>query len=407
MRNVRAIKAALGITVLAGCAIGTTAATAQARTEQSVAANVAPSASDDFASAVVATGLDKAGASDSAYTGTTIDDSDKTVTVWRTSQDPTTAYDAVPLQGWTLHFGHSLLTYSQTQQLMNVLWSAKSHLAASGITLNSVTTKGNGLVTAGVAAVTSSASQAIQQVTPAGEASTVSVAQQSPLLTAGRDNDKAPYIAGEHITGTTVGTTYYNCTSGFTGVSGGTRYLLTAYHCVNPSDEREFTNGYTIGRASINDTGADLVFIPTGSTTPAEWDGPYNSSSPKNVIAMTKPTVGQGGICDSGSYSGTRCGGTITNQGHFTVNNEYTGAAYDAYLYVASTSDGSEIVGQGDSGGPVIIPNGGGSVAATGSITGLGTQTGCVGRATVCSNTVYFSDVYTEAYVDRGINLTN
>ncbi len=158
-----------------------------------------------------------------------------------------------------------------------------------------------------------------------------------------------------------------------------------------------------MGAISETNQGHDLAYVRT-DTVARTWDGPsVGTGQSKTVTPMKRPAPGVR-VCTSGSRSGVRCYATIGRFGHYSLTPDYAGPAHDATLWNATSS--AEIAGEGDSGGPIFTPMGD-VVTAVGMVSAIGRERSeCAGVATVCSHVVYFPDIYTEAFVNRKLDLT-
>jgi hypothetical protein len=219
---------------------------------------------------------------------------------------------------------------------------------------------------------------------------------EPPEAAAIRLDDQSPYRGGAFI----QPAGHIGCSSGF-GVhsrGNGADYVITAYHCNLPSDPRFWDGGNDfMGSVTSANTGLDAAFIKT-SSRPWAFDGAWDNSTgySKRVVGIRKPTTGTR-ICTSGSYSGVRCYGTISGAHNYRTTSR-AGRTYTVHAYAAAS--GSEINGQGDSGGPVFTPSGS-NVYAIGLISGQSTavayKTGCVGwvyTGRKCSKVVLFTSAW-------------
>lgn len=419
VNRVRAAAAA-GLVIAVVLALG---GTAQAGAGSAASRQRSTAGADEWTARVVqsTTRISQLATHDDAFSGVAIDAPRHAVIIYRKGGGTTRLYSSVSVPAGTrVEYHAAPMTSVETTRVMDTVWRARAALKHQGIVVTAVTTPWNGHVTVQVQRVTPTTKAVIQSRFAVFGRGTVQVEQSDFLRPASRFNDTAPFFAGDRIysaTGTFKDGSqdYARCTSGFGGLStNGKHYMLTAYHCAKPGDPRFWAAGnppQSIGRASVLDAGHDLVYIPT-STYPKVWDGPLDPTADeftKNVTAVAKPVVGTNHVYTSGSFSGARGGGTIHGSGHYTLCTPWSGqACYDAYLWYADKDDGTDFVAQGDSGGPVFIPDGN-NVTAIGSISRIGNllpSAECVGDGTVCSSTVYFSDVYTEAVVNHHLDLT-
>lgn len=157
-----------------------------------------------------------------------------------------------------------------------------------------------------------------------------------------------------------------------------------------------------MGSISETNQGHDLAYVQT-RTGPYTWDGPSAGTTQyKKVTDVLRPAP-NARICTSGSRSGVRCYAQVGNYGHFQLHPDYAGPDYDVTEWNATS--GTEIAGQGDSGGPIFTPTGS-TVTAVGMVSAIGADSECAGIATVCSHQVYFPDIRTEAFDNRHLDLT-
>lgn len=358
---------------------------------------------------VAANKMQDIGQGDALYAMAGVDQATRSVVVWRKGGASSPLYTATQALGMPVTFANAELTNAETLAQIDTINSHRDLFAAAGVTVTGVETDWKGPVILDVLTDTPAAHAAAAQPSLVG-AHTVVVRQQDFIRAAAREDDYSPYLAGDRTAGT-VGTlhdgrTGYNrCTSGFGGRGeNGLTYQITAFHCVNPGDQRIFIEGHQLmGAISERDQGHDMAYVRT-DTIPRTWDGPsVGTGQSKTVTAMMKPGPGAR-VCTSGSRSGVRCYATIGNFGHYLLTPDYAGPAYDAALWNATSN--AEIAGEGDSGGPIFRPLGD-VVTAVGMISAIGREhSECAGVATVCSHTVYFPDVYTEAFVNRKLDLT-
>ena len=318
------------------------------------------------------------------------------------------------------------LSISQATSLIDEIHAQTPALLAQGIAVNAITTDGGGRVTVRVQRLTPAALALSARFNRYG-ADTVTVAQGEPARAASRDSDASPFKAGAHINSAINPATGkpLRCSSGFTGESttNHARYMITAYHCVVRSDPRFWTSdasgvkhGSFIGTATVLDRDHDIAYVRVtgGSTTPETWDGaiyPKTGQFRKPVTLMNFPERGVDNsnmrrVCTSGAFSGARCYATVKGGGWVAIDLNGDGVGdYSSWLWQADSNDGSSIAGHGDSGGPVFIPNGS-EVTAIGMVSAIGPANAvCTGDADSCSSTVFFTDVYTEAWLNHDIFL--
>ncbi|MCE6999275.1 S1 family peptidase [Saccharothrix sp. S26] len=235
--------------------------------------------------------------------------------------------------------------------------------------------------------------------------------------------DTAPYWGGSYIYRRANGNA---CTSAFgtTGLNGAATYLLTAAHCGEGTwgsalyrdasgNVQQNVYGSTIPAGRATDLDAQLILTSAGAgahiywgtyTNPPAGDPGSNSGVP--VRGSTTNSTGNA-FCLSGSFSGTVCPGAdirITGTGiTITYDPPSNGVARVTNLVQGSDVTGTRgigIVGNGDSGGPVVSPTSDGGVLARGVISGMATGPefeqpcqGWVPAGRVCSRVVFFADL--------------
>jgi hypothetical protein len=346
--------------------------------------------------------LEAIGAHDPDFAMTGIDAASDTVVVYRRNgADGTTAsaYQSLRSQaGGTVVVRPALLSAAQTKELMDSVWAARAKLAAAGIEVTQVTTEGPGPVAIGVASLTPAAQALATRYAVFGPG-TVVVAQADPIQMASRQNDSAAYYGGGRIYRAGDGR---GCSAAFGGHSSGNGadYLLTAYHCVWLNDRRFWDGGHDFMGSATALAGVDDAAAIKVSSDPLMWTGPWDSALPfvTRVTTVDAPRVDLR-ICTSGSYSGVRCTARVVGGGHFGLTDS-NGNNYDAYLFYADHEQGGEIVGHGDSGGPVYYGYSAGTAAVgiiSAQMEGPGWTVPCVGDPDPghrpCSRRVFFGDV--------------
>ncbi|MDH2429896.1 hypothetical protein [Sphaerisporangium sp. TRM90804] len=185
------------------------------------------------------------------------------------------------------------------------------------------------------------------------------------------------------------------CSTGFAVSYGGVSRMLSAGHCGDVPQTATDPTGQVIGPIShdnnsrdvllINGTSAGRVFNNTpGSPPPSEFSNP--------VIGTSGSVVGMW-ICTSGAYSGTNCNIQVKTV-NVTINVGYLifGTVH------AEQVNGTNAVGQGDSGGSVEVvnPNNTLQVYAAGVNTAIdgNTAVACTGYVTtgrICAWRMYYA----------------
>lgn len=336
----------------------------------------------------------------------------RTVDVYRKGGASVVSYSAARLPaGARLQFRAAPLTSAETYELIDRIHATEAELTKQGIAVASITSEWTGPVTIGVRKLTDAARALPARFSDFGPDTVVVEENSGEFIRTNRDFDVEPFIAGAHIVSSG---NEHSCSSGFTGKStgNGAYYMITAAHCVRTSDPRFWTSDMNgggpsssfIGQATVVDSGHDIAYIrvtPDAFTVPSTWDGPIYpkvNQFAKTVNAMQHPSTAMTNVCTSGAFSGARCYASIKGGG----------LVEGMWLWWADSNNGTQIMGDGDSGGPVFRPNGGNNVAALGAISGsynIYEVPNCGGDVNFCFSRVYFSDVYTEAYLNHDIDL--
>lgn len=224
-----------------------------------------------------------------------------------------------------------------------------------------------------------------------------------PLNYVTRSTDAAPFNAGGFMRGSNGG----SCTSGF-GISlNGAARTTTARHCAAPT-YTAFDNGSTsYGGTQTHAHGAGARIL-TGSAYRWMFDGAWNDPNGyyKVVEGYADLSVNDW-VCASGANTGVHCNIQVDNL--LISYNDGFGAPF---WTIRSHQRGSGIAaGQGDSGGPVLVPYSNGKVGAAGMIQGdLGQRTTDCGSVHVggilCGRELEFSSTRTIANEVGGSLLT-
>lgn len=232
---------------------------------------------------------------------------------------------------------------------------------------------------------------------PAGVAASdvqVAITPEPELFaTATRSADYAPFNAGSMMRGH-FGDVH--CTSGFGIVLNGVSRITTAHHCADTP--------YTSWNLPNNSYGSVLKTVPgaggevlTGSASALMFDGAWNNS-----VGYVKTTKGffdlsmGDGVCTSGASTGVHCFIKVTS---LWISFSDGFSVFWTIRGIQQQS-GAIAAGDGDSGGPVLVPyTGGSTVGAAGMIQGSeGTKTfncGSVRSFGICSPEVEFSSMHT------------
>lgn len=222
--------------------------------------------------------------------------------------------------------------------------------------------------------------------------------------------DFPPYAGGALIT---RGGTSCSSAFGVTGNNGAATYMLTAAHCgegtwrtgrVVTSNGSVYQNtlGNTIPTRDLAHDG-QAILTPAGSS-PYVYVGaginPDNGDLGSNTVvqvAGASYTTNGNRVCNGGSYSGTICSiEVVATVATVTYDPPVNGVGRMTNMGIAQRL-GSAAVGNGDSGGPVYMPNSNGTVIAngivSGQILGPGHDAACVGWAPPgreCSSTMIY-----------------
>jgi Trypsin len=379
----------------------------------------------------VVTGIQEAAKHDSDFYQVTTDPATKTILVYRKGGNAAAIYNSIKLPvGTRIEYRSAETTLVQANKLMDSIWSKRPSLAAQGVRVTAVMIPAGGAVTVYVQHLTNSAKMAVLKASGGPKSGPVMVKQRDYVrVAATRYGDVHPFIAGELInpengyfwnsnTNSFQWTTI-RCTSGFTGLStNGSRYIMTAYHCLPNATARFWTTnagitsfgnpgpGEFMGSVTNTDMGHDIAFIKTtSSTVPYAYNGSVTSTSNVKVTSVQAPYLTEY-VCTSGAYTGEHCGLYVSARGHVTLTTDAQGMGgtnrqYDTYMYQADSTDSYGAAAEGDSGGPVLLDSGTGSVTAVGGISagaGTASTSACLGLSpTTCYPSVLFSDIAAEA----------
>jgi hypothetical protein len=262
-----------------------------------------------------------------------------------------------------------------------------------------------------------------QELVPALQSTVpLTISAMNEVSFTSRALDFDPYWGGSWIVRRIDANRSYSCTSAFgvTGNNGAATYLMTAAHCGagvwggalfrdGNGNIRQDVYGETIPAGRNTGRDVQLILTPAGAGGGVYWGDPVNP--PDSVGATSGVAVGgtsannvNDSFCLSGAYTGTICEDLLRiSATNLTVTYDppTNGVARVTNLvrgvYIAGRTLG--IVGNGDSGGPVV------SVAGDGRLLGRGVISGqegglavrpCQGYnppGRVCSSIVYFADL--------------
>jgi hypothetical protein len=191
-----------------------------------------------------------------------------------------------------------------------------------------------------------------------GVPAAVSIEQR--LRPVSRDNDSSPWSGGARIVNTSIGA---GCTAGFgVDTSGGGRAILTAGHCGEGGHRITDGGGELIGNVGADDNNFDVLIVPTNAVSNRIYVGGGTSTQQRTVTGGGAPFVGER-LCQSGNTSANTVGGPICN-----LQVLYEGTDSQR-LWEAQQLDGQTAARPGDSGGPVYLDRGDGTVTARGTTT--------------------------------------
>jgi hypothetical protein len=213
----------------------------------------------------------------------------------------------------------------------------------------------------------------------------------------GRDNDFPPFNAGGYMIDPQGGT----CSSGFAIKIKATK-VTTARHCAaSRYTGRASTYSYTAGHCAVSNPGA--ARFCHGTSEGYAWGGAYNDVNYNHpVVGYSDVSLGDG-ICTDGGNSGAHCHVKVTDL--MVRWNDGTGNGSVETIKGVERRSGIAVI-QGDSGGPVLVPMGGGypsNIGAAGMIQAVdgtpmyGSSCGPVYDAgnNICTTAVLFTSMRT------------
>jgi len=171
-----------------------------------------------------------------------------------------------------------------------------------------------------------------------------------------RFNDYAPWYGGDRIASSSAG-----CSDGFAAWYNGP-VMLTAAHC-GPvgttwyNGPRSAGGWSTIGNTNYSNTSTDIASIAVSSTSSfINVGSDPQSPSQLYINSWASPVVGQY-LCQSGSYTGERCGLQVVDTGQYVCTSWFlwicTSSMGPLADVISAYGSGSPAAGHGDSGGPV------------------------------------------------------
>ncbi|GIF70011.1 hypothetical protein Ais01nite_80460 [Asanoa ishikariensis] len=187
----------------------------------------------------------------------------------------------------------------------------------------------------------------------------VTFSVEERLRPVSRGDDGAPWSGGARIINTSIGA---GCTAGYGVNTPSGPAVLTAGHCGQPGNRITDGAGELIGNIGGDDNTFDVLVIPTNTVSNRIYVGGGNSNQQLTVTGGGAPFVGER-LCQSGYTSANTVGGQICN---LQVRFEGTDSQR---LWEATQLDGQIAARPGDSGGPVYLDRGDGTVTARGTTT--------------------------------------
>jgi len=204
-----------------------------------------------------------------------------------------------------------------------------------------------------------------------------------------RSTDTSAFNAGGMMRGT--GNSF--CTSGFGIWINGTAHTTTARHC-NHTPYAAWSLASSVYGSNYTTSGIGLASVLTGAGLYWMFDGTWDNSAGyhKTVNALADVSLGSH-VCESGANSGVHCN-LVVDQMNESFNDGLGGAVTTIRVHQATSG---QIAGaQGDSGGPIFIPNTDGlHVWAVGMLQGsnetLSSSCGSLHVAQLCSEYIEFT----------------
>ncbi|GAA0995470.1 chymotrypsin family serine protease [Subtercola frigoramans] len=230
----------------------------------------------------------------------------------------------------------------------------------------------------------------------------------TPTVT--RSTDTNPFWAGGYMINAGGGV----CSTGFALSYNGVNHITTARHCNATSyTARNGTASYGGTIATTSDAAVSILSAGGAGRT---FDNTWDNSAGINKSVYNIYDVGLNDlICTSGGNSGVHCNIKVTAMN--VSFNDNTGNGTISTIRGVQQTAGAIANIQGDSGGPVFMPYGGGDaqrVGAVGMIQGLesGSVSGCGSvhdqGTNLCSKTVLFSSIHTAIlYGGLGLSLVS
>lgn len=167
-----------------------------------------------------------------------------------------------------------------------------------------------------------------------------------------------------------------SCTSGFGVRSGLHQYLMTAAHCGSVGDFWTTPAVVAVGTTTFDDNSHETMLIEVSAAGPRIYDGGTDPTGGgageinKSVAQYGTNYVGLY-VCQSGAFSGTRCGIRVTQ----TNVTYYLESVWVTSGVIAEKDDRTNAAGHGDSGGPVMWPTANDQVVGVGILSAIDLNT--------------------------------
>ncbi|WP_354513086.1 hypothetical protein [Paenarthrobacter sp. 4246] len=219
------------------------------------------------------------------------------------------------------------------------------------------------------------------------------------VAAATRMNDTSPFNSGAYMLHSTA---YNGCSTGFAlAYSRDATYTNTARHCRSGYWNARDNSNTSLGLQWRDSPDGQAVLL---SERGSKWmfDGAWNNSAGYSKAVSGYHDVSLGDrVCTSGGNSGVHCNIGISKMGHKWNDGYGEASQIEGFMQTAGAISAIE----GDSGGPVLVPYGNGTVGAAGMIQAIvwpwtsGAGCGSVrdGGGNLCSGTVWFTSTRTIA----------
>ncbi|MFD4676382.1 hypothetical protein ACFWNN_42135 [Lentzea sp. NPDC058450] len=312
-------------------------------------------------------------------------------------------------RGITLTFKPVRHSRKALQEGADRIWASAGDAAWNGFVVTSLT--GTDLTTDGLVVrgfyqggQVNAARQARTAEVAKGLSAVVTGVQEAPKPTnyVTRSTDTSPFNAG----GAMRGSNGSLCSSGFGLSIGNVWRTTTARHCTAGTYAAWDNGAQSYGGTLTHANGAGARIL-TGAGFRWMFDGAWNDPNGylKTVQGYADLSINDW-VCTSGANTGVHCGLQVDNL--LIAYNDGFGVFWTIR---AHQRQGGIAGGQGDSGGPVLVPYANGKVGAAGMIQGsLGPQTTACGSVRVggivCGTELEFSSTRTIAQEVGGVLLT-